>query len=180
MKKSKSGFTIVELAVVIVVIAILATIILVSYNRVQAQSRDARRLSDVADIQKAMELYYSDNGVYPFETGSTGSAIDSSWYSSGDASWNKLKSKLTKAIDQLPVDPKNKTNGRPYDSDGYAYGIFVTHNNEKYCGSADGMMYLIVYRLEIGGQKTKSDGTCATKPVPASYSNGASTYLSVK
>ena len=59
MDKSKSGFTIVELIVVIVVIAILATITIISYNGVQARTRDDRRLTDVANIEKAMELYES-------------------------------------------------------------------------------------------------------------------------
>ena len=181
MKIIRSGFTIVELAIVIIVIAILASITLVSYRDVQAQSRDTRRLSDIADIQKAMELYYSDHGTYPIPTGSTGSAINSSWYSSGDSSWNLLKNELVPdAIDELPVDPRNKTNGRPYDTDGLVYAIFVTRADQKYCGSSDGQMYLLVYRLEHGNQATKVDGKCPTKPISTSYTTGASTYLNVK
>lgn len=42
MKKSKSGFTIVELIVVIVVIAILASITLVAYNNVQKRALDTK------------------------------------------------------------------------------------------------------------------------------------------
>jgi len=72
MRKSKSGFTIIELLVVVVVIGILAGITLVAYNGTQARSRDARRKTDVANIIKAMELYYSDNGQYPVPTGATG------------------------------------------------------------------------------------------------------------
>lgn len=68
MQKTKSGFTIVELLIVIVVIAILAAISIVAYNGMQARSRDAKRSSDVANITKALESYKAIYGVYPQET----------------------------------------------------------------------------------------------------------------
>ena len=39
MKKTKSGFTIVELLIVIVVIGILAAITIVAYNGIQSRAR---------------------------------------------------------------------------------------------------------------------------------------------
>lgn len=65
MPKTKSGFTIVEILIVIVVIGILASISIVAYNGVQSRSRDAKRLSDVQAIQKSLELYKTDRGTYP-------------------------------------------------------------------------------------------------------------------
>lgn len=61
----QKGFTIVELLIVIVVIAILAAITTVAYNGMQQRARDTDRTSDVMAIQKALELYRVDNGVYP-------------------------------------------------------------------------------------------------------------------
>jgi type II secretion system protein G len=61
----KSGFTIVELLIVVVVIGILAAIVIVAYNGVQARARDARRLADIQTVNKALQLYYIDNGSYP-------------------------------------------------------------------------------------------------------------------
>ncbi|MBX4205136.1 MAG: prepilin-type N-terminal cleavage/methylation domain-containing protein [Candidatus Doudnabacteria bacterium] len=64
--KNKSlGFTLIELLVVIAIIGILAAVVLVSLNSARAKSRDARRLSDVHQIQTALELYYNDCGGYP-------------------------------------------------------------------------------------------------------------------
>ena len=65
MKKSTSGFTIVELLIVIVVIAILAAISVMAYNGIQSRARDAERVQDIASIQKVLELYYIDNGSFP-------------------------------------------------------------------------------------------------------------------
>ncbi|MDB5178053.1 MAG: fimbrial protein pilin [Candidatus Saccharibacteria bacterium] len=61
----QKGFTIVELLIVIVVIGILAAITIVAYNGIQQRGRDARRLSDIGAIKKALELYKTDTGTFP-------------------------------------------------------------------------------------------------------------------
>lgn len=61
----KSGFTLIELLVVIVIIAILATLLTVNFIGVRQRGRDAKRKSDLKQIQTALELYRSDNGLYP-------------------------------------------------------------------------------------------------------------------
>lgn len=63
--KSTQGFTLVELLIVIVVIAILAAITLVAYNGIQAKANDSRRLQDVSDIEKSLLLYKINNGSFP-------------------------------------------------------------------------------------------------------------------
>jgi prepilin-type N-terminal cleavage/methylation domain-containing protein len=65
MNKSSSGFTIVELLVVIVVIAILAAITIVAYNGIQARAKDSSADNALNQIKKGVELYRADNGVYP-------------------------------------------------------------------------------------------------------------------
>lgn len=59
------GFTIVELLIVIVVIAILATISVVAYNGVQNRANDTAVQSDLKQIAKKFELYKVDKDVYP-------------------------------------------------------------------------------------------------------------------
>lgn len=56
MKQSTSGFTIVELLIVIVVIAILASISVVAYNGIQERARNTRANSDLATLRKAIEV----------------------------------------------------------------------------------------------------------------------------
>lgn len=65
MKKNNKGFTLIELLVVIAIIGLLSTLAVVALNSARMKSRDARRLSDVKQIQTALELFYNDQGMYP-------------------------------------------------------------------------------------------------------------------
>ncbi|MFH1171720.1 MAG: type II secretion system protein, partial [bacterium] len=46
--------------VVIAIIGLLSTIAFISLNRARAKARDAKRISDVRELQSALELYYND------------------------------------------------------------------------------------------------------------------------
>ena len=63
--KNKSGFTLVELLVAIAIIGTLITISMISYNKISANSRDNRRITDIISIQQSLELYHRDEGFYP-------------------------------------------------------------------------------------------------------------------
>lgn len=63
--KPQHGFTLVELLIVIVVIAILATISVVAYNGIQDRANIAVAKSDLRSIAQRMELYKIDHGSYP-------------------------------------------------------------------------------------------------------------------
>lgn len=59
------GFTLIELLVVIAIIGILSSVVLASLNSARQKGRDARRVSDIKQLQLALELYYDANGTYP-------------------------------------------------------------------------------------------------------------------
>ncbi len=61
----KTGFTIVELLIVIVVIGILAAITVVAFNGVQQRARHASILNDIAYVDKLLRLYHAEFGAYP-------------------------------------------------------------------------------------------------------------------
>lgn len=177
MKQSKSGFTIVEIFIVVVVIGILASVVLISYNQVQARTRDSKRKTDIANIVKALELYYSDNGSYPVASG-TNSSINSSWYSSDTTSWGSFASVLSGAIDTMPTDPRNSAGNVSGSSSSYNYAYFG--NSWNYCGVGVGQMYIILYRYETQPQETFSDGNCTSNELGSVYLyNGASYYRAI-
>lgn len=65
MTSKRRGFTLIELLVVIAIIGILSSVVLASLNSARKKGRDARRISDVKQLQLALELYYDANGQYP-------------------------------------------------------------------------------------------------------------------
>lgn len=71
-KKYNKGFTLIELLVVIAIIGLLSTLAIVALNNARQKSRDARRVSDIKQIQTALELYYNDANGYPSSIASGG------------------------------------------------------------------------------------------------------------
>ena len=65
VKRKQSGFTIVELLIVIVVIGILATIVIVAFSGVQSRARFVKMQTDIITMKKYIEAYNAINGTYP-------------------------------------------------------------------------------------------------------------------
>ena len=63
--RTQSAFTIVELLVVIVVIAILAAITVVAYTGITQKAIASVLQSDLDNASRQLKLYYTDNGSYP-------------------------------------------------------------------------------------------------------------------
>jgi prepilin-type N-terminal cleavage/methylation domain-containing protein len=61
----KKGFTLIELLIVIAIMAILSGIVFASLGSSRAKARDGKRVSDIGQIQLALELYRESNGRYP-------------------------------------------------------------------------------------------------------------------
>lgn len=82
IKTNNQGFTIVELLIVVVVIAILAAITIVSYNGITNRANASAAKSTAATIQKKIELYQADESQYPFAFSSMSTSTDSDepWY----------------------------------------------------------------------------------------------------
>jgi len=178
MWAKQKGFTIVELLVVIVVIAILATITVVAYSGITTRAKNNARLSDVETITKALELYYSDKGFYPngtnYSPGST--AINSSWSTTTDGSWSNLEAALSPYVNALPVPPA-PSSGTPAISGGNNYDYFGFANS-LYCGSSVGQGYILVFHQDGGTQTNTLSGTCTGTPI-GPYGPG-SNYRMVK
>jgi general secretion pathway protein G len=68
---NKKGFTLVELLVVIAIIGLLSTLAVVALGTTRAKARDSKRLSDIKQVQTALEMFYTDNSLYPSGDGIT-------------------------------------------------------------------------------------------------------------
>ena len=64
-RSQSSGFTIVELLIVIVVIGILAGLVITTYNGIQQKARNTERTTDLKTFQSQLEAYNANNGRYP-------------------------------------------------------------------------------------------------------------------
>lgn len=79
MNTHNKGFTLIELLVVIAIIGLLSSVVLASLNSARAKGRDARRVSDLQEISKALEFYYDKYGYYPtYGVSSNGEGSDRS------------------------------------------------------------------------------------------------------
>lgn len=98
---AEKGITLIELLIVSGVIAVLVTGVVVIINPLQkiGQANDSKRKADIAQLQRALEIYYQDNGQYPASTGSN-SITDANW---GDP-WQPY----------MAVVPKDPSNGQNY------------------------------------------------------------------
>ena len=91
----RKGFTLIELLIVIAIIGLLATLAIVSLTTAQQKARDTKRVADVKQLQNAVELYYSENAVYPLNT----AAVNATWATFGAA--------IADYITNVPIDPDN-------------------------------------------------------------------------
>jgi general secretion pathway protein G len=61
----RSAFTLIELLLVMVILAILATVVVRKFGGIQERARDSKAKDDIANIKGALEQYKIDNSTYP-------------------------------------------------------------------------------------------------------------------
>ena len=59
------GFTLIEILVVIVIIAIMASAVVISIDGKTDGARQTRARSDIANIESAVDLFYMEKSTYP-------------------------------------------------------------------------------------------------------------------
>ena len=103
-RKTESGMTFVELLIVIAVFSILITGLIVVINPIgqMQKSNDAKRKSDLAQLQRALEVYYQDKGRYPDNPGPGTYKINDGTVRDWGTSWSPYMATLPK--DPLSVN----------------------------------------------------------------------------
>jgi prepilin-type N-terminal cleavage/methylation domain-containing protein len=188
----RKGFTLIELLIVIAIIGVLSSIILNAIQQARMKARDARRKSDIHQLQIALESYYSDNGMYPCSYNAL--APNSSWSTSNDGSWTtdpvssvqctqSLHNQLAPYMTLDPHDPLEEpaVDSSSWAGDGfYAYSYHSYRQPPDYFGCPVGSAYIIVYRFEIAAGPDPGVKMCndAMFPTPFRYGgSGANTYI---
>lgn len=168
--RRKDGFTLVELLVVIAIIGLFSSIALASLNSARSKARDSRRVSDVKEMQKALELYYADKGYYPNPSHGAdvvhGIGFDTTCGGTPGCGhcnrWCTLDTLLSPYISKAPRDPLGTTQQNYYYSyssnapNDQLYGLSAILENPNSLAQNDGGFYNNAY--EVGSQPSYCKG----------------------
>ena len=119
------GFTLIEMMVVVAIIGILSSIIVLSLTGAKGKARDARRVSDLGQLQLALELYFDRCNMYPQPDSAGG-------VGQGNGQCNKLKPgtndyyTMSDFIAKIPTPTTEK--GQAV----YEYAVNLTSNATDY------------------------------------------------
>ena len=132
MKKVEDGFTLIELLIVVVILGILAALVSGNFITSLKKGRDARRKTDLEQVQRALEMYYEDNKVYP-KAGVAVGEIDLT--TGGKLCYPSVSGCDTKIyMQRLPQDPSSNCQyyyvreTAPY---GEGYRLYATIENSQ-------------------------------------------------
>jgi len=63
--KSQSGFTLIEIMIVVIILAILAAAVIPRLTGRTQQAKESRAMADIETLSLALDLYAIDNGFFP-------------------------------------------------------------------------------------------------------------------
>ena len=141
MRKQK-GFTLIELLVVIAIIGLLSTLAVVALNNARQKARDARRVSDIKQIQTALEMYYVDQNGYPSLATATALGVTGGNYAclnNTTAGWAAAGCTGTVYMGVVPANPA---------PNGTAYNYCSATSAAPTACAASTQSYMITFTLE--------------------------------
>lgn len=137
MKTNKqSGFTIIEMLIVVTILAMLAGILIPVLEDAASSSRDARRASDLKTMQTALASFQRVNGAYPDTLGAWSGDATGVGTSHGYDAVGYCPGLVPDFMPALPKDPSpdlpNATEGYQYRSDGTNYKFIALGGPETF------------------------------------------------
>ncbi len=145
LKSKQSGFTIVELLIVIVVIGILAALVITTFTGIQQKARNTERTTDIKALHGQVEAYYAQNGKYP----TLANLNDSTWRTANMKGLDAEALKDPKGSGQTLADaPAANT---------YAYAVTASDGSACDNTTKDCAQYTLTATYEGGGTFAKSN-----------------------
>ena len=160
-----TGFTLVELLVVMSIIGVLVTLIAGGFRTAQMRGRDAARKSELKSVSNSLEIFLSDYGQFPSDSGGLIVACPYSEMTSTNCAWgsSEFTDGNTTYFRLLPSDPAASQN--------YYYRIVPGSSNQK---------FQLYAHIENSNDQDCLDGDCANPPgLPAGVSCGDPCNFSV-
>jgi len=141
--KNRKGFTLIELLVVIAIIGTLASVVMINLSSARAKARDTKRVADINQVAKLMELYYNDKNNYPSATA------------------GNLNATLS-----LTLEPKylGGLPDAPTPADGSCTDTQGKGNNNYWFEGIDGTTYTVTFCLGNNGPVAYPSGTHTLTP----------------
>lgn len=150
-----SGFTIVELLIVIIVIAILAAITLVVYTGMQTRAENTKTMNAVTTYVKALKLQAADTGAFPIHTnypclgdatetcGTTATCWGVGWVTGQAAFVSSVKAYISKtpalSSQSMACNTGVAKGGFYYSADGQTAWVYYFLRGDVGCGTPGGL-----------------------------------------
>lgn len=142
------GFTLIELLVVIAIIGLLSSVVFASLNSTRGKARDARRLSDMKQMQTALEFYYDKYDRYPDSDNLGCGSWDTSGPGAGETQGTFTTALVTEGF--LPSHLKDPQSGKDGNCGNYRY--FRYPAGYEGCDKSKGAFYVLgVVEMETSG-----------------------------
>ena len=139
------GFTIVELLIVVVIIAILAAITLVTYNGIQQRANNTAIIDAASKSLRMIQAYIAANDKYPYaSTGNACITTTTGCYATGTIATSSTFDTNMATIGSLPRSVPN--------SGADHYGVYVIYTS-NFTYNLMSQPLLLVYFLQGSNQK---------------------------
>ncbi len=132
----ESGFSLMELMIVVAIMLILAGIGFSNYVFSIQKSRDATRKNDLSVMAKAIESFANDFSIYP--TSDNGELVACDYNNSGlrACSWGQpmaayVGNQLVTYVSKLPTDPEGDQAYYYESTDGSSYNLYAALENDQ-------------------------------------------------